>query len=65
MPLDQLAVWLRYGKVDQKRIDALEMIAAIGAHLTTGVAPLEVSYQFQDTGYHKAAAREVTEGQSS
>jgi hypothetical protein len=60
MPLDQFAVWLQYGKVDQKRIDALEMIAAIREHLTTGVTPLEVSYLFQDTGYHKAATRQFT-----
>jgi hypothetical protein len=65
MPLDKLAVWLQYGKVDQKRIDALEMIAAIREHLAADVTPLEVSYRFQDTGYHKAATRQVTEGQSS
>jgi len=65
MPLDQLAVWLQEGRVDQKRIDALEMIAAIREHLTAGVTPLDVSYHFQDTGYHKAATRQDTEGQSS
>jgi len=63
-PLDQLALWLQSGRVDQKQIDALEMIAVIREHLAAGVTPLEVSYQFQDTGYHKAATRQVTEGQS-
>ena len=57
MPLDDLAVWLPAGQVDQKRIDALEMIGAIRAHLAAGVTPLTVSYRFQDTGYHRAAVQ--------
>jgi hypothetical protein len=65
MPLDRLAVWLRSGKVDQKQIDALEMIAVIREHLAAGVTPLEVSYRFQDTGYHKVATRQFTEGPTS
>lgn len=65
MPLDPLAVWLQRGKVDQKRLDALGMIAVIREHLAAGVVRLRVSYRFQDTGYHKAATRQVTEGQSS
>jgi hypothetical protein len=64
-PLDDLAAWLHRGRVDQKRIDALEMIAAIRAHLAAGVAPLNVSYRFQDTGYHRAAARQIIEGQGA
>jgi hypothetical protein len=63
MPLDDLAVWLRGGQVDQKRVDALEMIAAIRAHLAAGVTPLRVSFEFQDTGYHQAATRQFTKGQ--
>jgi hypothetical protein len=62
MLLDRLAVWLGNGKVDQKQIDALEMIAAIREHLTAGVTPIEVPYRFQDTGYHKAATRQFTGG---
>jgi hypothetical protein len=57
--LDDLAAWLPSGRVDQKRIDALEMIAAIRAHLAAGVAPLNVSYRFQDTGYHRIAANRL------
>jgi len=60
-PLADLAHWLRGGQVDQKRIDALEMIAAIRAHLAAGVTPLTVSYRFQDTGYHRATARQSVE----
>jgi hypothetical protein len=58
MALDGFAVWLRAGRVDQKRVDALDMVAAIRVHLTAGVMPLKVSYRFQDTGYHRAAARQ-------
>ena len=52
------------GQVDQKRVDALEMVAAILAHLAAGVTPLKISYRFQDTGYHQAPPREsaVTTG---
>jgi hypothetical protein len=57
MPLDALEAWLPAGRVDQKRLDALEMIAAIRAHLAAGVAPLKISYTFNDTGYHRAAAQ--------
>jgi hypothetical protein len=53
---DPLAVWLHSGKLDQKRIDALEMIGVIRAHLKAGVIPLCVSYRFQPTGYHRIAA---------
>jgi hypothetical protein len=56
MPLNDLTAWLPGAQVDRKRLDALDMIAAIQAHLTAGVAPLRISYGFQDTGYHQAAA---------
>ncbi len=57
LPIAGFAAWLPGGRVEQKRADALEMIAAIRAHLAAGVAPLTVSYRFHDTGYHRAAAR--------
>ena len=55
-PLADLAAWMGSRRVDQKRADALEMVAAIRAHLAAGVTPLTVSYRFHDTGYHRAAA---------
>jgi hypothetical protein len=58
-PLSDLAAWLPTGRVDQKRVDALEMIDALGAHLATGVTPLKISYRFQDTGYHRAMAQRL------
>jgi hypothetical protein len=57
VPLSELSAWLPAGQVDQKRVDALEMIAAIRTHLAAGVTPLTISYRFQDTGYHKAVAQ--------
>ena len=53
--------WLPGGQVNQKRWDALEMIAAIRAHLAAGLTPLTVSYHFHDTGYHKPTTRRLTE----
>ena len=64
-PLDDLAAWLPNGQVDQKRVDSSEMIAAIRAHLAAGVMSLTVSYQFHETGYHKAAARQLMEARSA
>jgi hypothetical protein len=55
-PLSGVAEWLGSGRIDQKRVDALEMIAAIRAHLRAGVTPLTVRYRFHDTGYHRAAS---------
>ena len=55
-PLSDFKAWLPDGQLDRKRLDALDMIAAIQAHLAAGVAPLKISYGFQDTGYHQAAA---------
>jgi hypothetical protein len=45
-PLRRLATWLSHGQVDQKRIDAEEMLRAMMEHLAGGVTPLQVSYQF-------------------
>jgi len=47
--LDCFAAWLPHGRVDQKRIDAEEMLRAMISHLEGGVSPLEVSYQFVHT----------------
>ena len=62
--LGDLAEWLRCGRVDQKRADALDTIAAIRDHLAAGVTPLRAAFRFHDTGYHKAAARRTIEGEA-
>jgi hypothetical protein len=53
--------WLKDGRVDQKRSDALALIGAIRAHLAAGITPLGVSYRFHDTGYHQAAISNLSE----
>jgi hypothetical protein len=55
--LRRFASWLPGGQVDQKRIDAGEMLRAIAAHLAGGVTPLEVSYQFAHTFAWEEARR--------
>jgi hypothetical protein len=54
---DDFEVWLLGGRIDQKCLDSLEMVTAIRASLAESITPLNVSYCFQDTGYHKAAAQ--------
>jgi hypothetical protein len=55
--LAALTAWLGGHTIDQKRADALAMVAQIRRHLAGGVAPLAVDYRFHATGYHHAAAR--------
>ena len=57
--IDDFTAWLKDGQADQKRTDALAMLAAIRAHLAAGVTPLTVSYRFHDTSYHRAAMRKA------
>jgi hypothetical protein len=47
--LTRLADWLPSGQIDQKRLDALEMLEAMREHLMRGVSPLQASYQFAHT----------------
>src|SRR5580704_8613622 len=51
------ASWLPGGQVDQKRIDASEMLEAITAHISSGVIPLKVSYEFSHTFAWEEARR--------
>jgi hypothetical protein len=55
--LSRFARWLPGGHVDQKRIDAGQMLEAIMAHLAGGVTPLRVSYQFAHTFAWEQARR--------
>jgi hypothetical protein len=55
--LHSFASWLPDGQVDQKRIDAGEMLQAVMAHLAGGVTPLEISYQFAHTFAWEEARR--------
>jgi hypothetical protein len=55
--LDDFTAWLHGGQVDQKRVDAIEMIATVRTHLAASITPLKVSYRFRDTGYHRLATK--------
>ena len=55
--LRRFSEWLPRGQVDQKRLDALEMLAAMSDHLTRGVAPLTVSYRMAHTFAWEFACR--------
>jgi hypothetical protein len=57
--LRRFANWLPDGQVDQKRMDAVEMLQAIAAHLAAGVSPLEVSYEFAHTFAWEEARRRI------
>jgi hypothetical protein len=41
--------WLPAGNVDQKRIDAVNLLEAVTAHLAGGVTPMQVAYRFAHT----------------
>jgi hypothetical protein len=53
----RFATWLARGKVDQKRIDAEEMLKAMLSHLAAGPAALHVSYRFAHTFAWEEARR--------
>jgi hypothetical protein len=53
--LEQFEAWMMGGRVDQKRADASETIAAIRRHLADNLTPMSISYRFYATGYHRAA----------
>jgi hypothetical protein len=47
--LERFADWLTCGKIDQKRIDAEEMLSAILSHMRADATPFEASYRFAHT----------------
>ncbi|MGA7805958.1 TfuA-like protein [Bradyrhizobium sp.] len=55
--LGRFESWLPGGKVDQKRIDAVNLLRAVTAHLAGGVTPMQVSYQFAHTFAWEEARR--------
>ena len=59
--LDDFAQWRDEGQLDQKRIDAFEMLSAVPAHLAAGVTPLEISYTLEDTATWQRARRGAVE----
>jgi hypothetical protein len=55
---DRFAAWLPAGRVDLKRADALELLAAVGEGLAHPVAPARVGFRFNETRHwQRAVAR--------
>jgi len=60
-PLEDFAAWLPQGRVDQKRLDAEAMVAAIRAHLAAAPPPLRVTWELADTAAWREARRRAEE----
>ena len=54
-----LRAWLPAGRVDRKRLDALELQARIAAHLAAPPPPLAPAWRFAHTAQWEAARRRV------
>jgi hypothetical protein len=55
--LGDFATWLPSGRIDQKRLDAEAMLAAIRVHLAANPNPMRVTYEFADTAAWRAAVQ--------
>lgn len=55
----RLSDWLRYNRVDQKRRDALELVATIQAHLDRGVSSFTPGFSFNRTAFWDDAQRRI------
>jgi hypothetical protein len=60
--LSQFANWLPRGQVDQKRMDAEDMLLEVVAHLASEVCPLQVSYRFAHSFAWEEARRRAEMG---
>jgi hypothetical protein len=58
--LHDLAEWLTRNRVDQKRLDAIAMLAATRAHLATSPGPMVVTYELANTVAWQTARRHST-----
>jgi hypothetical protein len=47
--VDRLRAWLERGRVQQKRLDALDLLQQISSRLQSSTAPLRVDYAFEHT----------------
>ncbi len=57
--LDKLRAWLPAGRVDQKRLDAIEMLRTMRRQLESGRPPKQVHYSFQHTDAWEQVRRQV------
>ena len=65
--LQTLRAWLPSGRVDQKRVDAREMIVAMRAFLADVPGPMQVAFKFEwtdmwESATQSAAARGIVDG---
>jgi hypothetical protein len=63
-----VAAWLPTGRVDRKRLDALELVDAVAAHLARGARPFTPTFDFAHTyaweeARRRAGAREPISGE--
>lgn len=59
----RVAHWLPDGRVDCKRLDALELAAAVADHLTRGVRPFTPAFDFAHSYAWEEARRRTARGQ--
>jgi hypothetical protein len=57
---ERLRAWLPGGRVERKRSDALELLAAIAARLADGIEPFRPRWTLQRTRYWEDALRRAT-----
>ena len=60
--LDRFAGWLPHGKVNQKRLDAEEMLAALLSRMRTDATPFKASFQFAHTFAWEEARQMIEPG---
>jgi hypothetical protein len=57
--LERLARWLGENRVDQKRLDALQLLRTLRERMAEAPAPLAVSYRFQHTDAWEQVRRQI------
>jgi hypothetical protein len=55
--LQQFTSWLPVGRVDQKRLDSMAMLAAIRKLVAARVTPVKIAYEFAETAAWKKTVR--------
>jgi hypothetical protein len=59
--LERLRAWLAGGLVDQKRLDAVAMLATISDRIASGLEPKRVSFEVEQSKYWNRAMRAAAE----
>src|SRR5262245_36118363 len=56
--VDRFAGWVPHERIDQKRLDALAMVAAMTDHVAHGISPFKVTYRMAHTFAWEHACRQ-------